>query len=82
MKKIIVLFVGLFSVSSFAQNFELGKVSIDELKEKIHLADSSASAAVLYKTGKNYFELNSEGYFILVSEIEQRVKIYKKEGGR
>ncbi|RRJ91133.1 DUF3858 domain-containing protein [Flavobacterium macacae] len=80
MKKIIVLFVGLFSVSSFAQNFELGKVSIDELKEKIHLADSSASAAVLYKTGKNYFELNSEGYFILVSEIEQRVKIYKKEG--
>jgi hypothetical protein len=28
-----------------AQNFELGKVSVEELKEKVHPKDTAASAA-------------------------------------
>lgn len=81
MKKIYtLLFAFLVSVNSFSQKLELGKVTVEELKQKSHPKDSSATAAVLFKTGKTYFDLNPEGYFILVSEVQMRVKIYKKEG--
>lgn len=75
-----LLFIVFISTNSFAQKFDLGKVSIEELKQKVHPTDTAATAAVLYKKGRTYFDINPEGYFILVSEIEQRVKIYKKEG--
>lgn len=81
MKKIIYFtFLSLVGLSAFSQNYELGKVTIDELKEKVHPLDSSASAAILFKTGKTYFDLTPEGYFMLVSEVSTKIKIYKKQG--
>lgn len=80
MKKIYVLMVLALSVTcSFAQEFKLGKVSKEELLEKSHPIDSAAAAAVLYKSGKTYFEI-VDGYFNVVHETEFRIKIYKKEG--
>jgi len=81
MKKIYtLLFVLLISTNVFSQKYELGKVSIDELGQKAHPLDSGAVASVLFKVGKTYFELDAEGFFVLVCEVKQRVKIYKKEG--
>jgi hypothetical protein len=63
-----------------AQNFELGKVSLAELQEKVHPKDSSAVAAVLFEKGKNSFEYSQERGFVMITEIKARIKIYKKEG--
>lgn len=80
MRKIYVLMVFALSVTcSFAQEFKLGKVSKEELLEKSHPIDTSAAAAILYKSGKTYFEIIN-GYFNAVHETEFRIKIYKKEG--
>lgn len=70
----------LVCTSAFSQKFNLGKVTIDEVSEKSHKLDSSASAAILFKTGKIYFELSNEGRFTMVQEVSTKIKIYKKEG--
>ncbi len=75
------LFIFLFSFLKLnAQNFELGKVSIAELKEKLHPEDSSAVAAILFKNGKTSFEYTKNRGFVAITEVSMRIKIYKKEG--
>lgn len=72
----ILLFLSGFSAT--AQDFRLGKVSKEELLQKVHPTDTSASAAYLFKRGKTYFRVNDR--FFMVTEVECRIKIYKKEG--
>lgn len=80
MKKITIAFALLIvTISVYAQDFRLGKVSIGELEEKVHPADTSAAAAILFKRGKTFFEI-SDNYPVLVTSVETRIKIYKKEG--
>lgn len=81
MKKLITLALLFFAcLSSFSQKYELGKVTVEELKETVHPIDTSASAAILFKMGKTYFDVGPEGYFFLVHEVRTKIKIYKKEG--
>ena len=63
-----------------AQDFRIGKVSVDELKETSHSVDSSATAVILYKKGITHLEHNQDGSFAFKTEVETRIKIYKKEG--
>ncbi|PKB17230.1 DUF3857 domain-containing protein [Flavobacterium sp. 5] len=83
MKRIITFF-GLFilfsSVKIKGQNFEIGKVSIAELKEKQHPRDTSAVAAILFKNGKTNFDYNRDRGFTAITQVTIRIKIYKKEG--
>jgi hypothetical protein len=79
-KNLLLLITLFFVIKSNAQNFELGKVSIEELQEKKHPRDSSAVAAVLFEKGKTSFEYSQSDGFVLVTEIKARIKIYKKEG--
>ena len=80
-KTAFLIVILLFSLSNMkAQNFELGKVSLAELQEKVHPKDSSAVAAVLFEKGKNSFEYSQERGFLMITEIKARIKIYKKEG--
>lgn len=81
MKKVtlILLFLLVYNVS-FAQDYDFGKVSKEELNEKVCTIDSSANAAVLYKNEKITFDyIQGEG-FIQTREIHERIKIYNKEG--
>lgn len=80
MKNIFTLAFVLLCINGFSQKYELGKVTVEELKETAHPLDGSAAAAILFKTGKTYFDIGPEGYFFLISEVKTRVKIYKKEG--
>jgi transglutaminase-like putative cysteine protease len=80
MKRIIFLILLFTFKISFSQNYELGKVTIEELKEKVSPLDSSASAAVLFNIGKTYFEYSGDDGFIIKTEIATKIKIYKKEG--
>ncbi len=73
-----LLFFLLFSINLFSQNIELGKVTKSELEEKFCPNDSSAVAAILFNKGKVSFNLDGE--FEMITEVEVKIKIYKKEG--
>lgn len=73
---ILLLFVSKIN----AQEFKLGKVSIAELEQKVHPKDSSAVAAVLYTRGKSRIEYDINDGFVTLTDVETRIKIYKKEG--
>lgn len=79
MRKIFLL-VLFFVVQSYAQKYELGKVTVEELKEKVHPKDTTASAAILFKTGVTRFNLSPEGNWTYSTEIKCKIKIYKKDG--
>lgn len=73
---IILFFLGLYLN---AQDFKFGKISKEELLEKICPIDSSASAAILYNYRSTYFTLTNTG-LELYTEIHKRIKIYNKDG--
>ncbi len=74
---LFILFVFNFS---FAQKYELGKVTAEELQEKRHPIDSTASAAILFKKVKTIFDYNAKDGFIMKTSYSYKIKIYKKEG--
>ena len=73
MKKIILALI--FPVLVFAQEYELGKVTIQELSQKKHPTDTSAVAAIIFNKGKTYFDYVENSHFVLVSEIEVKIKV-------
>ena len=75
-----VLFFTFFCSNSNAQEFKLGKVSIAELEEKEHPKDPSAAAAILFKKGEVKFRYSDTNGFEVVTVVQTRIKIYKKEG--
>ncbi|SNR69813.1 DUF3857 domain-containing protein [Flavobacterium sp. ov086] len=80
-RPIVFLFFLILSVTKGnAQNFEKGKVSIAELEQKVHPKDSSAVAAILYKKGNARIEYDPSEGFVVLTDVETRIKIYKKEG--
>lgn len=76
----IVLFFAFFYSTANAQKFELGKVSIAELEEKVHPKDSSAVAAILFSKGESKFEFSQSNGFVMSTRVQTRIKIYKKQG--
>ncbi|MEO2062677.1 MAG: transglutaminase domain-containing protein [Christiangramia sp.] len=63
-----------------AQNYKFGKVSEEEVAEKEHPKDKNADAAVLYKYERVYYDYVPNTGFQLVKEVEERIKIYNKDG--
>lgn len=87
MKKLFLKkYKGLFwlvlclSYSVSAQKMELGKVSIEELRQSQHPLYPDAPAAVLFSKGHSYMRYNRTDGFYLVHEVSMRIKIYRKEG--
>lgn len=80
-KSTLIFLLLLFcSKYSFAQKYELGKVTIEELTQKKHPIDSSASAAILFKTGETRYVYERDGSWSILTEVKFKIKIYKKEG--
>lgn len=75
-----MLFFTLFFFKANAQEFKLGKVSVEELQEKSHPMDSTAVAAILFEKGVVDFEYTQSDGFKMITEVTTRIKIYKKEG--
>ncbi|WP_291152528.1 DUF3857 domain-containing protein [Flavobacterium sp. UBA7680] len=79
--KIFSLAILLLFISKInAQEFKLGKVSIEELKQKQHPKDTSAVAAILFEKGENTFDYDEDHGFTTQLEVSVKIKIYKKEG--
>ncbi|WP_289663395.1 DUF3857 domain-containing protein [Flavobacterium panacagri] len=74
----LIFFGNLITIQ--AQNYELGKVTVAELQEKLHPIDSSAPAAILFKKGKTVFTYDEKNGFSAIHTYEFKIKIYKKEG--
>lgn len=79
-KTYLSLFLVLISFSIFSQNYELGKVTVQELEEKEHPVEKDAEAAILYSKGESYIDYNETEGFFLITEVEMKIKIYTKEG--
>jgi len=45
----------------------------------VHPKDSSAVAAILFEKGRSYFEYNQEEGFRVITEVEVKLKVYKKK---
>lgn len=77
---ILTIILFLFIAKANSQNYQLGKVTIAELQEKVHPTDSSAPAAILFKKGRTYFSYNKDAGFTANHVCEVKIKIYKKQG--
>lgn len=77
--KLFVLLV-LTGLGARAQKYELGEVTKEELEQKAHPTDASASAAILYSKGETYMTYAEDTGFSLVTEVEMKIKIYTKDG--
>ncbi|MFK7814638.1 MAG: DUF3857 domain-containing protein [Maribacter sp.] len=75
---IIILILVTSAIS--AQDYKFGKVSKEELNEKLYAKDSSASAVVLYRSKKIRFDYVSGVGFRVLTVVHERVKIYNKDG--
>jgi hypothetical protein len=80
MKNCITLLVLFVALSSYGQNFKFGKVSKEELQEKVHPLDSTADAAYLYAKRRSYFDYSQNDGFRIITEVHERIKIYSKDG--
>jgi hypothetical protein len=81
--KFIKLFTAILFVTtlnSTAQEYKLGKVTIAELEEKTHPKDPTAEAAVLFEKGRTHFEYSQNDGFQVFTDVDVKIKIYKKEG--
>ncbi len=75
---LLVLICFLFCYTVQAQQLEFGKVSEEEINQKVHPLDSEAVAAVIYKKATVSMEYQQGWKYVY--EVEARIKIYKQEG--
>ena len=75
---ILALIIGL-PISLSAQDVKFGKVSKDELSLQVYDADSSAAAVFLYKGRNTYYDVERD-YWVVITEVHERIKILKPEG--
>lgn len=80
MRVLTIIFCVCFTVTTFSQNYKFGKVSQEELTEKVCTIDSSANAVFLYKYRRSYFEYIKNKGFELITDVHERIKIYNQEG--
>ena len=59
-----------------AQDFDFGKVSLEELQQQHHPLEPDANAAILYRNHRVYYGSDFDRY----TEVHERIKIYNKDG--
>ncbi|WP_405609002.1 DUF3857 domain-containing protein [Polaribacter sp. Asnod1-A03] len=80
MKKITIVLLLLSQLPLFSQDYKFGKVSKEEVEEKVYPLDSTADAAYLFRKRRTYYEYLTNSGFQMTTEIHERIKIYTKEG--
>lgn len=76
---LLTIFILTTAIGS-AQDHKFGKVSKEELQEQMYPKDSAATAAVLFRKKRIRFNYSQGIGFKVITDVHERVKIYKKEG--
>lgn len=79
-KEILTLLFFWVTVITYSQEYKFGKVSKEELEEKVYAKDSVSNAAYLFKSRRTYYTYNTSTGFNVITEVNQRIKIYNKKG--
>lgn len=80
MIKLTNLLIFLIASTIYAQDYKFGKVSEAELQETTNPSDPEAHATILYASENVYFQNLTGKGFVVVTEVQKRIKIYDKEG--
>lgn len=81
LRSIVLSFFLIYCTTKInAQSYELGKVTVGELKEKANPKDTTAPATILFKKARTFFTFNKDNGFSANHVYEFKIKIYKKEG--
>lgn len=59
---------------------KFGEIAPENFDPSIHAFDSTADAVILYERGYSYFRANNDGWFTLIFEKHQRIKVLTKNG--
>jgi len=79
MKNIVLLIMVAFSLTGYAQEYKIQKVTVDDFKKEKYVNDTLASAVVIYDIGNTYYEV-AGGNYQLVTITKTRIKIINKDG--
>ncbi len=79
-KSILTLLILITTYNVNAQDYKFGKVSLNEVKNNVYAKDTSASAVILHKSRKTYFNHEHPAGYVIVTEIHERIKILNKDG--
>ena len=82
MKNLILIIVisVITTLNIQAQDYDFGKISKSELEEKFYPTDSSANAAILYRSENISFVYSQSSGFRQIKDVAMKVKIYNNEG--
>ncbi len=76
-----ILFIALISSSTLlAQDYNFGKVSVEELKQTAHPVEPEANAAILFKEEVAKFKQSESTGWYIETDVFERIKIYNKDG--
>ena len=77
---LLLIALTLITFPTLAQDYDFGDVSKEELLETEHPEHPDASASILYREYKTRFSYSEEYGFFAITEVQERIKIYNKEG--
>ncbi len=80
MKKLICIAVLCLAQTLIGQNYKFGKISMEELSQTADPDYPEANAAILYRSQNIKFNYVQGKGFVQQNEIQERIKIYNKEG--
>ena len=79
MKNIALLIIVAFSLTGYAQEYKIQKITADDFKETKYANDTVANAVVEYNIGNTYYEA-VVGSYQLITITKTRIKILNKDG--
>jgi len=78
-KLIIAIFILAFVQNTYAQSYDLGKVTVEELAEK-NTQKTLQLLLFFVQQRQNLFSFSQQDGFKVITEVEVKIKVYKKEG--
>lgn len=66
--------------TAYMPQVKFGVVLPEDFSPELHAFDSTAPAVILFEKGFSYFRENKDGWFQLVFEKQQRLKVVNKNG--
>lgn len=69
-----------FMMTAYGQDYKFGDISKEALSQKQHPLEPEAAATVLHRMSYTDFDYSKDRGFYAVINVEERIKIYTKEG--